>query len=87
MQGLDSHGLEPGGKLLEQLSPEAVTLMIGVNVQGSHLTGGAGWVVSGDGCGGDRDQGPGGVFGDQVTRPSAAGVGVTFPEMPLPSGG
>ena len=56
VQDLDSHGLEPGGELVEQLSPEAVTLMIGVDVEGSHLTGGAGWVVRGDGCGVDRDQ-------------------------------
>lgn len=56
VQGLDSHGMEPGGELLEQLSPKAVTLMIGVDVQGPHLTGGASRVVCGDGCGGDRDQ-------------------------------
>ena len=87
MQGLDSHGLEPGGEVLEQLSSEAVTLMIGVDVQGSHLTGGAGRVVTGDRCGGDRDQGSGGVLGDQATRPRAARVGVTFPEVPLPAGG
>ena len=48
--------MEPGGELLEQLSPEAVTLMIGVHVQGAHLTRHASWVVNGDGCGGDRDQ-------------------------------
>ena len=42
--------------MLEQLSPEAVTLMIGVDVEGSHLTDGARRVVGGDGCGGDRDQ-------------------------------
>ena len=87
MQGLNPHGVEPGGEVLEQLSPEAVTLMIGVDVQGSHLSGGAGRVVCGGGCRGDRDQGSDGVFGDQVTRPRAARVGVTFPEVPLPAGG
>ena len=87
VEGLDTHGVKPGGELLEQLSPEAVTLMIGVDVQRPHLTGGASRVVRGDGCRGDRDQGSGGVFGDQVTRLRAARVGVTFAEVPLPAGG
>jgi len=86
-QGLDSDGLEPGGEVLEQLSPEAVPLMIGVDVQGPNLTGGAGRGISGDGCRGDRDQGSAAVLCDQVARPCAAPVGVTVPEVPLPSSG
>ena len=56
VQGADPDGMEPGGEVLEQLSPKAVTLMIGVDVQRPDLTGGARRVVCGDGCGGDRDQ-------------------------------
>ena len=63
-----------------------VTLMVGVDVQAPHLSGGAGRVVRGGGCGGDRDQGSGGVFADQVTRMCAARVGVTCPQVPLPTG-
>ena len=32
VEGLDTHGVEPGGELLEQLSSEAVTLMMGMDV-------------------------------------------------------